>query len=206
MYDIDGDKKVFFEPWLAGASVSLIANRMPAKNIRNWTQPYASNLHIKKPDPGRTRKPVLYSLASAFQLYGMQMASDAGFTLPLGLELGNKINEYILKKMEDGYISLLHPEIFPLEEDVFVFKRNITKGAIVLYASDFGPLSSYLKENMRLVPDCYGATSIIESFVPVGQIVEPILWHYFEITTDFNNKLLEGKLKPIPKEIPKKQE
>lgn len=199
---LEHKKKDFYTPWMAGAVVSLLGPyRIPTTTIRNWTaRGYIDDiLNIK---PGEKYSPILYSLSSACQLHGMydyhcrfkdiNQAIRAGkafkkfafdiFSNPDKNDSADYICLFWKKKRDDAEIQFMYVPLYDMQDQVAHTGWPTPTGA-----------------RFRGSHQCVTLWDI-QGFIRV------IFEDYFSIEHEFNQKALEGRLKPFPKRLPKKDE
>jgi len=202
MDTLEHKKKEFYTPWMAGSVVALLGPfRIPPTTIRNWTaRGYLDDiLNIK---PGQKYSPILYSLSSACQLQGMYDHYCRFKDINQAIRAGKAFRQFASD-------IFLNPDKFSHADHVCIFwKKNRDDEEIqFLYIPTYDMMDQVAKSGWPTpVGNRFNGSHRCVTLWDIQGFIRVILEDYYSVGQDFNQKALEGRLKPFPKMLPTKEE
>ncbi len=195
------DRPDMFEPWLGagvvalfgpGAPVSKINEMCKAKHINHWS------------GGGSKRTPRLYSFAAAVQIHALYQASRAGLAPRIGSGIGSKALERIVTRTEEGDVLGEGRDsvclIFwqdPADRLLCLDMRPEQLGRA--YRQSGAPFDSEVESFLR--QQDMGPVPYSWYTLEVDKLTDALWRDYLLVTPEFNQKVLEGRIKPLPTKL-----
>ena len=191
------------KPWLAIRVVALMANGVPVKRIANMTDRGLVDHCITSTGKNSPR---LYSFASAIQIHAAHtVATQLKLSFSASAEVGKVCIKRFLDRFDEGDRDFDDSEC-AWHSLLFWYDP---KGELkhVSVSSDY--LSEQLRNEGTVFSQAFqknfgksvGISPLSYGQLDVDRMLFALWTNYLEIDHDFNNKALEGKLKPFPKHL-----
>ncbi len=188
-------KEEIFRPWLAVGVVGLLGPGMPVKTIQSWTD--KGYVEVENPNPGKN-SPRVYSLANAIQLICMYEATNAGLAVKWASIFGKKCIHRFIHIIEKDPIFDKQLVNSTHEDQICIYWVQDEDVKIVSVSNEF--LIDTIRDEGWVLPIGSKFNSGLHAhLMMVDHLLEGIYKNYKEITPEFNQKALEGRLKPFPK-------
>ncbi len=190
-----------FDPWLGagvvalfgpGAPVSKINEMCKARHIDHWT------------GGGSKRTPRLYSFAAAVQIHALHQASRAGLAPRIGSGIASKALERLVTRREEGdvlgagraQVCLIFWQD-PADRLLCLDMRPEQLGRA--YRQSGAPFDAEVENFLR--DQDMGPVPFSWYTLEVDKLTDAVWRDYKLVTREFNKKVLEGRIKPLPTKL-----